>query len=118
MFDLKTYIMKRKNLILGLIVALGITVYACDVLEEVGSSVISDTSTGEKPLTNDEVISGLKEALTVGTKNSTNLASKLDGFNKNARIRLPFPPEAQKVKDKALQLGLDEKVEKFELTLN
>ena len=98
---------------------MGLTVYACDVLEDVGVSLPDTTSTsGEKPLTNDEVIAGLKEALTVGAGNSAGLASALDGFNKNARIRLPFPPEAQKVKEKALQLGMDEKVEKFELTLN
>jgi len=42
----------------------------------------------------------------------------MDGFLKNEKIRLPFPSDAQKVKDKALQLGLDKKVEEFETTLN
>ena len=34
-------------------------------------------------LSNEEVIEGLKNALTVGTSNGTNLASKVDGFYKN-----------------------------------
>jgi hypothetical protein len=41
-----------------------------------------------------------------------------DGFYKNAALYIPFPPEAQKVKQKALELGLDSKVAKFEETLN
>jgi hypothetical protein len=69
-------------------------------------------------LTNDEVISGLKEALSVGIKNSVSLTSVLDGFLGNPTIRLPFPPDAIKVKEKALNLGLSGQVEKFETTLN
>ncbi len=76
----------------------------------------SESSTN--PLSNEEVISGLKEALTVGIENGSSKASKLDGFLKNDNIRLPFPEDAQKVKDKALQLGLNKKVEEFETTLN
>ena len=40
-----------------------------------------------KPLTNEEVIRGLREALIVGTKNSARRASRLDGYYKNPRIR-------------------------------
>jgi hypothetical protein len=69
-------------------------------------------------LTNDEVISGLKEALSVGIKNSVSLTSVVDGFLGNPTIRLPFPPDAIKVKEKALNLGLSGQVEKFETTLN
>lgn len=69
-------------------------------------------------LTNDEVISGLREALTVGTNQSTALASKLDGFYKNPAIFIPFPTEAQKVKEYALKVGLTAQVNKFEMTLN
>ena len=34
-------------------------------------------------LSNDKIVKGLKEALTVGSKNSTEKASKTDGFYKN-----------------------------------
>jgi hypothetical protein len=56
--------------------------------------------------------------LNVGIKNSVSLTSVTDGFLKNTNIRLPFPPDAQKVRDKALELKLDGQVEKFETTLN
>lgn len=79
---------------------------------------VSNTPAAAPALTNDEVISGLREALTVGTNNSAGLASKLDGYYKNPALFIPFPPEAQKVKDKVEQLGMKEQSDKFVLTLN
>ena len=72
----------------------------------------------EGALTNDEVISGLKEALTVGAENSVSLTSKVDGFYKNPLITIPFPDEAIKVRNTAMDVGLESQVEKFEMTLN
>ena len=69
-------------------------------------------------LSNEEVISGLKEALQLGIEKAVNKSSLIDGFLGNPQIRLPFPPDAIKVKEKALQLGLTAEVEKFETTLN
>jgi len=69
-------------------------------------------------LTNDEVISGLKEALNIGIKNAIDLSSVRDGFLKNEMIRLPFPPDAIKVKEKALKFGLSKQVVTFEETMN
>ena len=73
---------------------------------------------GTVPLTNDEVISGLKEALRTGTERSVSIGSVVDGFNKNAAIRIPFPAEAIKVKNTLLDIGLKKPVEDLELTLN
>jgi hypothetical protein len=95
---------------------LSLTLVSCDVLNEVAGVLLTNpTSTA---LTNDEVIKGLKEALNVGIKNSVNLTSVTDGFLKNTSIRLPFPEDALKVKEKALEWGLNGQVEKFETTLN
>lgn len=101
------------------IVFLGATFTACEVLEEAASMVTTTSTTNTTPqLTNTEVISGLKEALNVGIKNSVNLTSVTDGFLGNAAIRLPFPEDALKVKQKALDWGLSGQVDKFETTLN
>jgi len=110
----------KKTLVLGIGLTLSaISFTACDTLENLtGVLGTEDSSSTTKALTNQEVIAGLKEALTVGTNNSAGLASKLDGFNANPKIRLPFPEDALKVKEKALELGLSSQVEKFELTLN
>jgi len=91
-------------------------------LEKEGGDLLKkaegDKKGGDNPLSNEEVVKGLKEALQVGTNNSTASASKTDGFFKNPKIFIPFPPEAQKVKDKALELGMKEKVDQFEMNLN
>lgn len=65
-----------------------------------------------------EVAEGLVEALLVGTDNSVATASKPDGFWQNAAIRILFPPEAEKVKQAALAVGMRPVVERFELSLN
>ena len=91
---------------------------SCDVLESAASTVSNSSSTGKIPLSNEEVVKGLKEALSVGITNSVNLTSVADGFLKNSEIRLPFPPDAIKVREKAIEWGLDGQVEKFETTLN
>lgn len=69
-------------------------------------------------LSNDEVIKGLKQALSLGTDNAVGFAGALDGFAQNDRIRIPFPEKAIKVKEIAENLGLGIQIEKFELTLN
>lgn len=81
-----------------------------DIINAAGSTTPS--------LTNDEVIQGLREALNVGTNNSTALTSKLDGFNKNPLIFIPWPKEAQAMKDKLIQLGFQQQVTNFETSLN
>lgn len=94
-----------------------IMVNSCDIVQSAAGTISNTTSTAT-PLSNEEVIRGLKEALTVGITNSVNLTSVTDGFLKNSEIRLPFPPDAIKVREKALEWGLDGQVEKFETTLN
>ena len=75
-------------------------------------------NTQKKPLSNDEVIKGLKEALTVGSNNSSTNASKVDGYFKHPVIKIPFPPEAAKVEKTVRDLGMGSQVDKFVLTVN
>ena len=51
-----------------------------------------------KALSADEVSRGLKEALIVGVSNSVITASEKGGFNENFLIKIPFPPQAEKMK--------------------
>ncbi len=73
---------------------------------------------GGKSLSNDEVIKGLKEALSVGTKNSATVASQVDGFNKNPKIFIPWPSEAEVMKERLVKLGFQKEVTDFETSLN
>ena len=69
-------------------------------------------------LSKEEIIQGLKDALNISIENSVKQSSALDGFWKNSLIKLPFPEDAQKVKDAALKLRMNSQVERFEMTLN
>ncbi len=80
--------------------------------------VAEEAIRGKGSLSNQEVIRGLKQALEIGTKNSTSRASRINGYYKNPRIRIPFPPSAQKVKKTAETLGMKSQVDKFVMTLN
>lgn len=69
-------------------------------------------------LTNEETVDGLKEALTVACKISVKSASKHDGFNGNQLIRIPFPPEAEKMESTLRQMGMGNKVDDFIVSMN
>ena len=97
-----------------------ISLFSCSIIEDAATTILNPTnnSPSKIDLTNEEVISGLKEALNVGIKNAVNLSSVTDGFLKNDVIRLPFPPDAIKVREKAINFGLSKQVTTFEETLN
>ena len=116
-----------KKIILSIITLIALTTGICNSqtlkkaiksTEKKTKDAIKPKGTADKPLSNEEVISGLKEALTVGTNNSTSVASKVDGYYKNPALFIPFPPEAKKVKDYATKVGMGSQVDKFEETLN
>ncbi len=73
---------------------------------------------GGSDLTTSEVVSGLKEALVKGAREGADNASRLDGYFGNPLIKIPFPPEVEKVEEKLRQIGLGKEVDKFILTLN
>jgi hypothetical protein len=111
--------MKKIGVIIGVFFLS--TFVACDVLEDIASEVVntgSGTDGVTNALSNDEVIAGLKEALTIGIKNGAGKASMTDGFFKNDLIKLPFPEDAEKLKEQAIKWGLQGKVDEITLTLN
>lgn len=57
--------------------------------------VFSFSCEQENGLTDEQIIEGLKEALKVGTDNSSNQAHQTDGYFGNLNIKIPFPQEAQ-----------------------
>lgn len=97
-----------RGLILGLIVTLSVS---C-------STTRNTTSGNGGNLSVKETTKGLIEALLVGADNSSQKASKKDGFFKNAAIKILFPPEAIKVREAAVGIGLSPLVDRFELSLN
>jgi len=73
---------------------------------------------GGSGLGNDDIVSGLKEALRVGTDSSSRRLSKLDGFFGNAAIKILMPPEAQGVERTLRSIGMGGMVDKAILSMN
>ncbi|RYU79049.1 DUF4197 domain-containing protein [Hymenobacter persicinus] len=82
----------------------------------VGTTTTGSTTKGT--LSQNEAAMGLKEALTQGISKGADQASKQDGFYLNKLIRIPFPPDAQRVATTLRAIGLGSQVDKFELSLN
>lgn len=69
-------------------------------------------------LSNDDIIAGLKEALSVGSNNSTAKLSAVDGFFKDAAIKILMPDEAKKAEKKLRDIGLGKQVDNAILSMN
>lgn len=73
---------------------------------------------GAKTLGDDKIVSGLKEALSVGTENTVNLTGNTDGFLKNEAIKILLPEKLQAM-DKALRLaGFGPQVDELVVSMN
>ncbi len=87
-----------KNIfILILIASLAFTVSSCDSLLAIATEIENSSGTtnvGSIPLTKDEVINGLKEALRVSTDTAVSIVSKSGGFLDDNLIKILLPPEA------------------------
>lgn len=64
------------------------------------------------------IVAGLKEALTVGTRNAVTQTSKAGGYLNNARLRIPLPQELQTVGKTMRSVGLGSLVDDFEGKMN
>ena len=69
-------------------------------------------------LSTDKIISGLKDALHVGTENAVEITSRVNGYYKNPEIRIPLPETVQKVEGILRTVGYGKQVDAFELSMN
>ncbi len=80
-------------------------------------SAIGKTGSG-KGLSNDEIISGLKEALSIGTDSAAKRLNKTDGFFANAALKILMPEEAKKAEATLRKAGLGSLADKAILSMN
>ncbi|HNQ04087.1 MAG TPA: DUF4197 domain-containing protein [Thiobacillaceae bacterium] len=80
------------------------------------SAGVGSTATGA--LTEEEVVKGLKEALSKGTRQAIAQLGKDGGFLNNLDVRIPPPEELRKVERLLRTLGQDKYADQFIATLN
>lgn len=81
----------------------------CDTLQEIVDSTLS--TSGSSGISNEQIIAGLKQALSQGTTKGVKTLSVTDGFFKNAAVKVLFPPEAQKVEKTLRDVGAGQLVD-------
>ncbi len=69
------------------------------------SSLLTKSSSSTSNLSTDEIISGLKEALSLGAQKSTDKLSTPDGFFKDAAVKILLPKEVQDIEKKNEDAG-------------
>ena len=87
--------MKRLGKI-GLVCSFFILLSSCDILQ----SVATLPGTGSLPLTENEIIQGLKEALSTGLDSSVKTASATNGYLRNEAIKILLPQDVLNLKNK------------------
>lgn len=87
-----------------------------NVLKSINSA-IGNPSQGSG-LSKEEIISGLKEALSVGTKNSTVKLGSVDGFFKDAALKILMPAEAKTAEKTLRNMGMGSLVDRAILSMN
>ncbi len=107
----------KKFLLLTTLALSTITFTGCDTARQVLEGV-NTVYGGAGGLSNYEIVSGLKQALTLGVDNSSQKLSVVDGFFKNAAIKILVPEEAKKVESTLRSLGMSSLVDKAILSMN
>ena len=81
------------------------------------NSILSKNSSSTNLSTN-EIVSGLKEALSLGAEKSGSKLSVADGFFKDAAVKILLPEEVREVEKKMRMLGMGKMVDKAVLSMN
>ncbi len=101
-----------------------VLVLACSVFmlsscaQQINLGKITSVLGGGGALSEGEIANGLKEALQVGINLGADKASSLDGYLANPKIKIPFPPDVQRVETALRNVGLGGEVDKFVTALN
>ncbi|MEO8852543.1 MAG: DUF4197 domain-containing protein [Ginsengibacter sp.] len=81
------------------------------------SSMLSKNSSGSN-LSSDQIVSGLKEALSLGAQKSSDKLSAVDGFFKDAVVKILLPKQVQDIESKMRMFGMGKLVDNAELSMN
>ena len=69
-------------------------------------------------LSDGKIVSGLKEALTVGTENTVKTTGREDGYFKSEAIKILMPDKLQTVEKGLRMVGMGGKIDEFVLSMN
>ncbi|WP_320110209.1 DUF4197 domain-containing protein [Draconibacterium orientale] len=83
------------KIVRSLTLALAILLSGCAEVMQIAQQTLA----GDAPLTQNEIVAGLKEALITGTNNSVDILGAQDGYYKDELVKILLPPEADIIMD-------------------
>ena len=91
-----------------------------DKIDQVKTSVKeSDASEAvSSALSNEDIVAGLKQALTKGASYAVDHLGKADGFLKNTAVKIPMPDKLSKVESILRKAGKEKYADEFVTTMN
>jgi ribosomal protein L22 len=108
-------LMKRTFIIVIIILTAAVSTGSAGFLD----SFLKDFGLSSKQeLDNSTIISGLKEALSVGTEDAVKAVSKIDGYLANEAIAILMPEKFQQVADVMKKVGYEKPVDDFIMSMN
>jgi hypothetical protein len=110
--------MKKIFLVLMLSVGTLLLVHAQGGLLKDAKNAMNSMKGGKSSLSSDDIVAGLKEALSRGAQQSADKLSAVDGFFKDAVVKILLPPEAAKVEKTLRSAGFGKQVDDAILSLN
>ncbi|MGB8191398.1 MAG: DUF4197 domain-containing protein [Chitinophagaceae bacterium] len=108
----------KKFFFLACAIALGFSVSAQNSILNKAKDALNKAKGSGSSLSTEEIVSGLKEALTVGANNSTSKLSAADGFFKDAAVKILMPEQVQKAEKKMRMLGMGKLVDNTIQSMN
>ena len=109
-------VFSTKNFMRSYLLAITVAICCCTCARaQIGAQLKADAASS---LSDDQIVAGLKEALTVGVGKAIGLAGKPDGFLFNESIRILLPPQLQSVGKAMRLIGEGDTVDDLEIGMN
>ena len=107
--------MKRLSFLIIAILLFFPTMTSAGLLDDVMKTLGGSSRGGPDDST---IISGLKEALSIGTDNAVKNVSQVDGYFGNQAIKILMPEKIQKVADILQKIGYQKQIDDFVFSMN
>lgn len=117
MFKYQKFMLLGSVFLIIIITVAAVTTFA-------NNSILDQVKTLQNSVRNDEkkdsqkTAAGLKEALTIGTKNAVNLTGRVDGYFANQAIKILMPEKLRNAEKILRDLGQGARADEFILTMN
>ena len=107
--------MRRSAMVM---LCLAVASFGCAGLEGESFGDLLEGVGGKRPLDEQTIVAGLRDALSVGTENTVRRTGRTDGFLGNELIRIPLPESLRSVGGALRKVGFGSQVDELEVAMN